>query len=125
LAARQRTMRETIDWSYNLLNEDEKILFSRLSVFAGGFSVEAMDAVCTKDLQLDLFDVLESLIDKSLVRQAEIEGEPRFMMLETIREYAREQLQASGDIETRRERYAQYYIELAERVEQGIDTVDQ
>src|ERR671921_1271479 len=100
LPARQQTLRATIDWSYNLLEEGEQRLFRRLSVFAGGRTLEAIEAVCDAedDLPVDPLDGVSSRLDKSLVRQEEgPEGEPRFVMLETIHEYAREKLQQSGE----------------------------
>ena len=100
LPARQQTLRQAIDWSYDLLNEPEQKLFRRLSVFLGGCTLEAVESVCDtkKDLGLDVLDGMASMVDKSLVRQIEQrEGEPRFVMLETIREYGLEKLAASGE----------------------------
>jgi len=116
LPARQQTLRQAIDWSYDLLSEPEQKLFRRLSVFAGGFTLEAAEAVCDtkKDLGLDLLEGMASMVDKSLVRQIEQQdGEPRFIMLETIREYGLEKLVASGESATRRA-HAAYYLVLAE-----------
>ena len=96
LPERQRTLRSTIEWSYGLLEEGEKVLFARLSVFAGGRTLEAIEAICDAegDLPVDVLDGLSSLVDKSLLKQEEgVGGEPRFVMLETIHEYAREKLQ--------------------------------
>jgi predicted ATPase/DNA-binding NarL/FixJ family response regulator len=180
LPARQQTLRSTIDWSYDLLDPAERTLFARLAVFAGGCSLDAVEAVCNAggDLSLDpsagsepapsassgqalsaakgqaVLDVLALLVDKSLLRQAEgseavgtsaqvpryrgivaprsgggpmgaqrrspvnsEEGmiEPRFTMLETIREYAAERFEASGDAETWRQGHAEYYLALAEK----------
>ncbi len=118
LPARQQTLRSTIDWSYDLLEPGERALFARLAVFVGGCSLEAVEAVCSagEDLPLDVLDGLALLVDKSLLRQAEgPEGEPRFGMLETIREYAAERFEASGDAETLRRRHAEYYLALAEQ----------
>lgn len=116
LPARQRTLRNTIEWSYNLLNDAEKLLFARLAVFHGGCSLEAIEAVCSHDLPADVFDLLESLVNKSLVQQKEaVGGEPRFVMLETIHEYAWERLRASGDAQTLYGRHADYFAQLAER----------
>ncbi|MBC7812371.1 MAG: tetratricopeptide repeat protein [Burkholderiales bacterium] len=118
---RQQTLRRTIDWSYNLLDEGEKILFARLAVFRGGRSLEAIEAVCGQDLSLDVFDGLAALVDKSLIQQKEAPGgEPRFVMLETIHEYARERLAQSGEAETIRRRYAAYFVDLAERAESQL-----
>jgi len=118
LPERQRTLRGAIAWSHVLLNEDEQALFASLSVFSGGCALDAVEPVC--DLEDDLFvDVLEglsSLVDKSLLRQEEkVEGEPRFVMLETIREYARERLEASGKAEEIRRLHAEYFLALAEQ----------
>lgn len=118
LPARQRTLRSTIAWSYNLLDEAEKTLFARLSVFRGGCSLEAIEAVCSANLPLDVFDVLTSLVDKSLIQQKEsLEGEPRFIMLETLYEYATERLKESGEAEKIYKAHAEYFVQLAERAE--------
>jgi predicted ATPase len=102
---RQQTLRATIEWSYELLDEEEKRLFARLSVFAGGCTLEAAEEVCGADL-----DTLSSLADKSLVRRS---GD-RFWMLETIREFAAERFDDSGETETIRWRHARYFLEVAE-----------
>ena len=97
---RQRTLRSTIEWSYGLLEEGEKVLFARLSVFAGGRTLEAIEAICDAegDLPVDVLDGLASLVDESLLKQEEgVGGEPRFVMLETIHEFAREKLQESEE----------------------------
>jgi predicted ATPase len=117
LPARQHTLRDTIDWSFELLNNGEQRLFRRLAVFAGGCTLEGAEAVCNaaRDLEVDVVTGIGSLVNKSLVYQAgQSGGEPRFTMLETLREYALERLRASGDeIETRRA-HAVYCIVLAE-----------
>ncbi|MDQ2743783.1 MAG: tetratricopeptide repeat protein, partial [Chloroflexota bacterium] len=117
---RQQTLRGAIDWSYSLLAEDEQILFARLAVFAGGCGFEAAEAVCNPEGALDMLDGMTSLVDKSLVRQ-EGEAEPRFLMLETIREYAGEKLEAIGAREEFRELHAMYYLHLAEEMRQNIN----
>ena len=115
---RQRTLRDSIEWSYNLLDEDEKTLFARLAVFRGGRSLEAIEAVCGEGLSTDVFDGLTSLVDKNLVQQKEtVDGEPRFVLLEMIHEYARERLGASGEASAVRRRHAEYFVALAERAE--------
>ncbi len=116
LPTRQQTLRGTVDWSYGLLNPAEQTLFRRLSVFNGGCTLEAVEAVCdTKgDLGLDLLDGMASMVDKSLVQQVEPEGETRFIMLSTIREYALERLAASDDTAATRRSHAAYYLVLAE-----------
>ena len=120
LPTRQQTLRAAIDWSFNLLEASEQRLFTRLGVFVGGWTVEAAEAVCNADgdLELDMLDGLQSLLDQSLLRQAEgADGEPRFRRLETIREYAQEQLVASGEAEVLRRRHAEYFTALAEQAE--------
>ena len=115
---RHRTLWHTLNWSFDLLEEDEKTLFGRLAVFRGGRSLEAIEAVCGAGLTIDAFDGLASLVDKSLVLQKETSGgEPRFVLLEMIHEYAREQLEASGEAQAMRLRHAEYFVELAERAE--------
>jgi predicted ATPase/DNA-binding CsgD family transcriptional regulator len=126
LPARQRTLRNTIDWSYNLLNDGEKRLFARLAVFRGGRSLEAIESVCGEDLPIDPFDGIASLLDKNLLQQKEVlGGEPRFVMLETIHEYAWERLGDSGETETMRRRHAEYFVELAERAEPELRLAQQ
>jgi tetratricopeptide (TPR) repeat protein len=115
---RQRTLRDSIAWSYHLLDEDEQRLFVRLAVFRGGRSLEAIESVCRGGLTRDLLDGLASLVDKHLVQQKEAPvGEPRFVLLEMIHEYAREQLNASGEEDAIQRRHAEYFVELAERAE--------
>src|SRR6266446_5530856 len=117
LPQRQQTLRAAIDWSYDLLNAAEQKLFRRLSVFGGGCTLEGVEAVCdTKgDLDLDLLDGMASMVDKSLAQQIErANGESRFMMLETIREYALEKLQASGEESSTKRAHAAYCLVLAE-----------
>lgn len=116
--ARQRTLRDTIAWSYNLLRADEQRLFARLAVFQGGRSLEAIKAVCAEGLSIDVFDGLASLVDKSLVQQQDgVGGELRFTLLELIRAYALERLEASGEAATLRRRHSEYFVALAERAE--------
>jgi non-specific serine/threonine protein kinase len=116
LPARQQTLRKTMEWSNNLLDEGEKTLFARLAVFAGGWSLEAAEDVCGQGLPLAVLDGLASLADKSLIQHTgEVAGEPRFTMLETIREYALECLKASGEEEALRGRHVTYYTAFAER----------
>jgi predicted ATPase/serine/threonine protein kinase len=117
LPERQRTLRRTVDWSHELLTPAEQKLFRRLSVFAGGCTLEAAEAVCDvqEDLGAGLLDGLTSLVDKSLVSQAAAENaEPRFTMLETIREYGRERLDESGEMDATRRAHAAYFLVLAE-----------
>jgi predicted ATPase/DNA-binding CsgD family transcriptional regulator len=115
---RQRTLRDSIEWSYNLLAEDEKLLLVRMAVFRGGCSLEAIEHVCCEGLSLDVLDGLASLVDKNLVQQKEGSStEPRFIMLEMVYEYVRERLAASSEEATVKLRYAEYFVELAERAE--------
>ncbi len=117
LPERQQALRKTIDWSHDLLNEAERKLFQRLSIFAGGCTLEAAEAVCntSRDLGIDLFEGLSSLVDKNLVQRVDrAEAEPRFAMLETIREYAVECLIASGEQSATRRAHAAYCLVLAE-----------
>ncbi len=124
LPERQHTMYSAIDWSYNLLNENEKRLLRCLSVFVGDWTFEAADAVCNADdtQQIEVFDGLEILIDNSLLQPPEdVDGELRLKMLETIREYASEQLALSRDEErTVQRKHAHYYLALAEQAEPEI-----
>jgi predicted ATPase/class 3 adenylate cyclase len=115
LPARQQTLQATIDWSHSLLSEDERGLFACLAVFVGGWTLEAAEAVC--DRGVDVVEGLASLLDKSLLQQKEINGEPRLSMLETIRAYALEQLeQAEQETECRRQ-HLRYYTSLARQAE--------
>lgn len=121
LPVRQQTLRSTIDWSYNLLEQDEKTLFTRVAVFAGGWSMEAAEKVCGDDLTIPVFDLLGSLIDKSLIQQCtDPLGEVRFSMLETIREFGMEQLEAKGEAEAVRARLAVYLTRFAEDMGSGL-----
>jgi predicted ATPase/class 3 adenylate cyclase len=109
---RQQTLRATIEWSHELLDEDEQRLFARLAVFAGGCTLESAEAVCDADL-----DTLQSLVDKSLVR---IREGDRFWMLETIREYAAERLEDSGEAEMLQRRHAEHFLALGDEAEANI-----
>ncbi len=119
LPARQQTMRAAIAWSYDLLSPDEQLLFRRLSVFAGGCTLDAAEAVCgddeTRDLRVPVFDRLTSLVEKSLVREEERAGSSRSTMLDTIREFAAEQLDLSGETEATRQKHVRWCLDLAER----------
>jgi predicted ATPase/predicted Ser/Thr protein kinase len=117
LPTRQQTLRGTVDWSYGLLNAAEQTLFRRLSVFAGGCTLEAVEAVCDTqgNLGIDALDGVASMVDKSLVQQVERgDAETRFVMLSTIREYALERLAESEDEAKTRRAHAAYYLVLAE-----------
>jgi predicted ATPase len=115
--ARQQTLRGTIDWSHELLGPAERKLFRRLAVFSGGCTLESAEAVCNprRDLEMTVLDGISSLLDKSLLqRKAQGNREIRFVMLETVRSYAREQLSKSGEEEHTRRALAAYSIVLAE-----------
>ena len=121
LPKRQQTLRDAIAWSYDLLDEPERTLLARLSSFVGGCSLEATEAVCAPDLGIDILDGLSSLVDKSLLRRLDTEaGEPRFRMLQVIREYAVERLGESEDQEEIRGRHADFFLRLAEDAEQHL-----
>jgi len=110
LPTRHQTLRNTLEWSHGLLNEDEKKLYARLSVFVGGFTLEAAEAVCNPDGKLDILEGMTSLVNNSLLRQEEMpNGEPRFSMLETIRAYAVERLNESGESDALHAGHAQYF----------------
>jgi predicted ATPase/DNA-binding CsgD family transcriptional regulator len=120
LPARQRTLRNTLDWSYNLLDLDEQKLFARLAVFVGGWSLDAVEAVLTPGLQIEVIDGLESLLNKSLVYHEDSQdGDLRFLMLDTIHEYALERLSGSGEEQAIRDRHLDYFVKLAEEMEPG------
>jgi predicted ATPase len=117
MPVRQQTLRRTIDWSHDLLNTAEQKLFRRISVFAGGCTLEAAEAVCNtrQDLEIDVSEGMGSLLDKSLVQQVEQkDAEARFTMLETIREYGLERLATSGEEEATQRAHAAYCMVLAE-----------
>jgi tetratricopeptide (TPR) repeat protein len=114
LPARQQTIRNTIDWSYHLLSDEDQRLFARLSVFAGGWTLEAAGAVCSED-GLNVLEGLQSLVDQSLVQQnAQPDGEPRFSMLETIREYAGALLDTTV-LSALQRNHALYYRQIIDR----------
>jgi len=108
---RQQTLRALIDWSYDLLSENERALFRRLSVFAGGWTFEAVEQIC---INVDVLEHLPHLINKSLVTVKDEDGEPRYYLLETIRQYARDKLLENGEGEGTRNRHFAYYLEMAE-----------
>ena len=120
---RHQTLRATIDWSHDLLTEPERILFRRLAVFAGGFTLEAAEAVCSQGMKRsDILDLLGHLVDKSLViveADSEVIG-TRYRLLETIRQYALEKLVETGEASVIRDRHLDFYLSLAEKSEPHI-----
>ncbi len=121
LPVRQKTMRDTIAWSYDLLSAKEKTIFKQLAVFAGGFTVEAAEAICQAADSTEILDVLESLVGNNLLRQTdESTGETRLLMLETIREYSAEQLTESVEEAAMRQRHADFFLNYAKRMERGL-----
>jgi predicted ATPase/class 3 adenylate cyclase len=128
LPERQRTLRATIEWSFALLDEGEQLLFGRLAVFSGGRTLEAIEAICDAegDLSAEAFEGVSSLVDMSLIRQEEVPGgEPRFVMLETVHEFAREKLQESAEAEEIKRLHAQYFLTLAEEAYPELKGPDQ
>jgi predicted ATPase/DNA-binding winged helix-turn-helix (wHTH) protein len=125
LPPRQRTLRGAIDWSHDLLTGAEQQLFRRLAVFVGGCTLDAIEAICNLENDLPVLDTLESLVGKSLVNETEAHGEPRFAMLETIREYASERLMAAGEADRVRNRHRDYFLALAEEAEPKLVGAEQ
>jgi non-specific serine/threonine protein kinase len=123
----QQTLRATLDWSHALLSDLEPVLFRRLSVFAGGWTLEAAEAVCAGEgiEQEDVLDLLSRLVQRSLVRVEEGDGEPRYLLLETVRAYSREHLAASGEEATTRSRHLDWCVALAEEAEPRLRGPDQ
>lgn len=125
---RQQTLRATIDWSYNLLSDPERILLRRLTAFAGGWTLEAAEAVCA-DAQVraaEILDLLAALVNKSLVMVDREQGqEARYRLLETIRQYAREKLSESGEAGAIRDQHLAYFLALAGRAEPEVQGADQ
>jgi predicted ATPase/DNA-binding NarL/FixJ family response regulator len=116
----QRTLRATVDWSYDLLSEEERTLLRRLAVFAGGWSLEAAEAVCAGDRieSSEVLDLLHRLVDRSLVvTEVYPDGTNRFRMLEMLQQYALERLVERGEADTARYRHAGWFLALAERAE--------
>ena len=128
LPPRQSTMRATLDWSYDLLKEPQQELFRRLSVFAGGFTLEAAEAISATvaiDLE-EVVDLLGGLAEQSLVTvRQDHDAQARYGMLEPVRQYAREKLEENGEAEEARRRHAGYYLSLAERAGPGLKGPDQ
>ena len=119
---RHQTLRATIDWSYEFLSEPERQLLVRLSVFAGGFTLEAVEAVCAGEpIEVDdVLDLLATLVARSLVVAATTGADTRYRLLETIRQYGEERLAEAGETDTLRARHADHYIEFAGIAHRGI-----
>lgn len=124
---RQQTLRALIDWSYNLLNEPERTLLSRLAVFAGGWTLEAAERICAGDPveEWEILDLLTQLVEKSLIVSEEHEGESRGRLLETVRDYSRERLGETGEADGIRQRHFEYFLHLAQRAEPELTGPDQ
>lgn len=122
LPTRQQTLRNTIQWSYDLLNADEQRVFRRLSIFVGGSTLEAALAVLELPTSLD---ILDSLVSKSLLRQIESDGTSRLIMLETIREFGLEQLSSAHETDSAQRAHASYYLLFAEEAEKGLMGAEQ
>lgn len=124
---RHRTLRATIDWSHELLSEGERVLFRRLSVFAGGGTLEAAERVCVGEgvEKYDILDLLSRLVDKSLMLVTERDGEVRYRLLEIVRRYAKEKLEYSGEETWTRNRHASFFLELAEEAEPALFGAEQ
>jgi non-specific serine/threonine protein kinase len=124
---RQQTLRATIDWSYDLLSEEARLLFRRLSIFAGGFTLEAAEQICSEKplTPRTVLDLLTRLVDRSLVK-VERQGEyERYRLLEMLGEYAREKLDESGEKEPLRQRHRDFFIALAEQAEPKLKSAEQ
>jgi predicted ATPase/DNA-binding CsgD family transcriptional regulator len=124
---RHRTLAATIDWSHDLLSEREKVLLRRLSVFAGGWTLLAAEGVCAGDgiREDEVLDALSGLVDKSLVAVARGDGETRYRMLETVRQYASDKLEESSEQTALRARHADFLLDLAEEAETGLTGPEQ
>ncbi len=123
---RQQTLRAAIDWSYSLLSEQEKVLFRRLAVFAGGWTLEAAEAICGEaGRALDVLDPLTRLVEKSLVFTEEAADEIRYRRLETIRQYSYERLLETDELDSLRDRHLDYYVKFAESVDENLKSGDQ
>jgi len=126
LPVRQRTLRDAIAWSHDLLEPAEQRLFARLSVFTGGWTLGAAEAVCVPGgLDVEPLEGLTSLVDQSLIRRTETAGESRFSMLETIREFALERLREAGELEEMSRRHADHFLRLALEAEPHLTAGDQ
>jgi predicted ATPase/class 3 adenylate cyclase/DNA-binding CsgD family transcriptional regulator len=123
---RQRTLEASVDWSFNLLGEPERILFRRLAIFAGGFSLDAAEHVCADDGidELAVLDVLSQLVDRSLVQTEDLVEGTRYRLLETVRAYARQKLADSDEGRSIRDRHLAFFVEFLEKAAEGFHTPD-
>jgi predicted ATPase/DNA-binding SARP family transcriptional activator len=119
---RQQSLRAVVDWSYDLLFDDERRLFNRLAVFAGGCELTAAEAVCADDHVPagEILDVVSRLVDKSLVTASDAAGETRFTQSQTLWQYGRERLDESGEVNAMRARHAEYYRQMAKEAHEGL-----
>ncbi|HVU10317.1 MAG TPA: tetratricopeptide repeat protein [Phototrophicaceae bacterium] len=126
LPMRQRTLRGALEWSYDLLQPDERLLFRRLGVFVGEWTIDAAEQICNLEGHLQIVDGLETLLNHSLLQSREgVHGESRLTMLELMREYSLEQLSQSDELEMLQRRHAQFYLALAEAAENELSGADQ
>ncbi len=123
LPARQQTLRDTIVWSYELLDEEERVLFRRLAVFVGGWTLEAAETICTVDGDLNVLIGLETLIDHNLLTYDTLKDVARFTMLETIREYTLEHFAEHEETETIRKQHARFFVTFAEAANMHLNTL--
>ncbi len=129
IPARHQTLHSTIKWSYELLGANEQRLFRQLAVFAGGWTAQAAEAVCSVDTTLPVLDLISSLLDKSLLlrteRESEVDTEPRLSMLVSVREFGLENLRESEEWDSAHRAYAAYYLALAEEAERNLEGAGQ
>ncbi len=124
---RQQTLRNTIDWSYELLEIAERQVFRRLAVFTGEFGLKAAESVVLGEGvdKFDVFDLLGRLVEKSLVLAESVSGSTRFRLLETIRDYAWERLEEAGELDGTAERHAEYFLAFAQWADSGLESPDE
>lgn len=125
LPERHQTLRSTIDWSYNLLDDNEKALFRRLGVFNGGWTLDAAESVCNPDGDMDMFELTASLVEQSLIYTTECTDEPRFAMLETLRQYARDRAEEAGELAEARDRRSDYFFAMIRAARPRLRSGDQ
>jgi predicted ATPase/class 3 adenylate cyclase len=124
---RHQTLRATVAWSYDLLSDDAKLLFDRVSVFAGGFDADAAEAICAGgDIdEYDVLDLISELVDKSMVTSVHSDAGTRYRLLETLRQFGEERLDARGETITLRDAHLSYYVDLAERLDERFMSPEQ